>query len=68
MRERERERESHTGVEWEMRNTFDPTIKNATRLIKFSFENEVYNYFIFKGSLYSPGDEDERKNQSLNSV
>jgi hypothetical protein len=37
-------------------------------LFKFSFQNEVYNYFIFKGSLYSFGDEDERKNLSLNSV
>ena len=28
----------------------------------FSFENEVYNYLIFIGSLYSFGDEDMRQN------
>ena len=33
-----------------------------------SFENEVYNYFIFIGSLYSFGDEGEIKNLSHNSV
>jgi hypothetical protein len=34
----------------------------------FSFENEVYNYFIFIRLLYSFGDEDELKNPSHNSV
>jgi hypothetical protein len=70
-REREREREidrTLTGVEREIRNTFDPTIKNTPRLIKFSFENKIYNYFIFKGLLYSLVDENERNNLSLNSV
>jgi hypothetical protein len=28
----------------------------------FSFENEIYNYFIFIRSLYNFGDEDEIKN------
>ena len=28
----------------------------------FLFENEIYNYFIFIGSLYSFGNEDEIKN------
>ena len=65
--ERERERNTH-GVEWEIWNTFDPTIKNVPRLIKFSCENKIYNYFIFKESLYSPVDENERKNLSINSV
>ena len=34
----------------------------------FSFENEVYNYFIFIGLLYSFGDEDEIKDLAHNSV
>jgi hypothetical protein len=34
----------------------------------FSFENEVYSYLIFIGSLYSFEDEDEIKNISLNNV
>jgi hypothetical protein len=34
----------------------------------FSFENEVYNYFMFIWSLYSFGDEDELNNLSHNSV
>jgi hypothetical protein len=42
-----------TGVEWETWNTFDLTIKNVPRLIKFPFKNKIYNYFIFKESLYS---------------
>jgi hypothetical protein len=68
-REREREREkSLTGVEWEMQSTFYSTIKNDPWLIKFSFENRVYNYVIFIGSLYSTNDEDKRNNQSPNSV
>jgi hypothetical protein len=50
-RERERER-ALTGVELETWNTFHLTIKNVPILIKFSFKNKVYNYFIFKGSLY----------------
>jgi hypothetical protein len=39
-RNSERER-TLADVEWETRNIFDPTIKNAPRLIKFSFENKV---------------------------
>jgi hypothetical protein len=57
-----------TGVEWEIWNTFDHTIKNVPRLIKFLFENKVYINFIFKESLYSPVDENERRNLSINSV
>jgi hypothetical protein len=38
-------------------------VKNQSIL---SFENEVYNYFIFIGSLYSFRDEDEIKNISHN--
>jgi hypothetical protein len=34
----------------------------------FSFGSEVYNYFIFIGSLYSFRDKDEIKNLSHNSV
>jgi hypothetical protein len=34
----------------------------------FSFENEIYNYFIFIVSLYSFGDENEIKNLSHNNV
>ena len=41
------------------------TMKNQSI---FSFEIEVYNYFIFIGSLYSYGDEDGIKNLSHNSV
>ena len=55
-RNSERDR-TFTGVEWETWNTFDPTIKNVLRVIKFSFENKIYNYCIFKGSLYSLVDE-----------
>jgi hypothetical protein len=63
-----REIKSLTGVEWETQNTFDPTVKNAPRLIKFSFENEVYNHFILKRSLYNHKFEDEINNLSLNSI
>jgi hypothetical protein len=34
----------------------------------FSFEKGVYIYFIFIGSLYSFGDEDEINNLSHNSL
>jgi hypothetical protein len=33
-----------------------------------SFESKVYNYFMFIGSLYSFGDEDEINNLSHNNV
>jgi hypothetical protein len=34
----------------------------------FSFENDIYNYFIFVWLLYSFGNEDEINNLSRNSV
>jgi hypothetical protein len=34
----------------------------------FSFENDIYNYFIFVWLLYSFGNEDEINNLSHNSV
>ena len=40
--------------------------KNQQKMKKnrsiFLFENEIYNYFIFIGSLYSFGNEDDIKN------
>jgi hypothetical protein len=51
---------------------FMGTVPKNLKAIKnqniFSFENEVYNYFMFIGSLYSFGDEDEINNISHNSV
>ena len=51
---------------------FMDTVPKNLKVMKnqsiFSFENEVYNYFMFIGSLYSFGDEDEIKNLSHNSV
>jgi hypothetical protein len=48
------------------------TLSKNLKVIKsqdiFSFENEVYNHFIFIGSLYSFGDEDDKNNLSHNSV
>jgi uncharacterized membrane protein (GlpM family) len=43
-------------------------LKAMKNQIIFSFENEVYNYLIFIGSVYSFGDEDGINNLSHNSI
>jgi hypothetical protein len=47
---------------------FIGTVKAMKNQSIFSFENEVYNYLIFTGSLYSFGNEDEVKNLYHNSI
>jgi hypothetical protein len=49
-------------------STLPKNLKALKNQSIFLFENKVYNYFIFIGSLYSFGDEDEIKNLSHNSV
>jgi hypothetical protein len=51
-----------TIVYFNFMGTLPKNLKAMKNRSIFLFEKEVYNYFIFIGSLYSFGDEDEIKN------